>query len=115
MNVEDMDVFKLSHRMVQNVYKLTGKFPDLEKFGLTSQMRRAVSSICMNLVEGSHRIGKNEYKHFVSIARGSCGEVKYQVLLSKDLGYIGMEDYRDITEHCDRISMMLLKLYRSLA
>jgi len=45
-------------------------------------MRRASSSICMNLIEGAHRVSKNEYKHFVSISKGSCGEIKYQLLLS---------------------------------
>ncbi len=114
MRVEDMDVFKLSHEMVLKIYKITGVFPDIEKFGLTSQTRRAASSICMNIMEGAHRISKNEYKHFISISRGSCGEVKYQLLLSKDLGYIKESPYREMTESYERISMMLTKLHSSL-
>ena len=84
--------------MTQEIYKITAKYPESEKFGLTSQMRRAVSSICMNLTEGAHRMGKKEYKHFVSIARGSGGEVKYQVLLSKDLDYMEKGIFIQLTE-----------------
>ena len=114
MNVEDMDVFQLSHQMTLEIYKITKRYPDEEKFSLTSQMRRAASSICMNLMEGAHRISKNEYKYFVSISRGSCGEIKYQVLLSKDLGYISLRTYKNLKESFERISMMLTKLHRSL-
>ena len=114
MKVEDLDVFKLAHEMTLKIYRITEAYPDTEKFGLTSQMRRASSSICMNLMEGAHRISKNEYKHFVSIARGSCGEVKYQLLLSKDLSYIEKDKYDEMIEAYERISMMLTKLYSSL-
>lgn len=78
MKIEDMDVFKLAHELTLRVYKITNNYSDIERFGLISQMRRASGSICMNLMEGSHRISKNEYKHFVSISKGSCGELKYQ-------------------------------------
>jgi four helix bundle protein len=61
-----------------------------------------------------HRVGKNEYKHFISISKGSCGEVKYQLLLSKDLGYIKEDIYDELLGSCDRIIMMLTKLYNSL-
>ncbi|MEW6408706.1 MAG: four helix bundle protein [Nitrospirota bacterium] len=88
MKVEDLDVFKLAHELALKIYKTTMTYPEVERFGLTSQMRRASTSICMNLMEGAHRIGKNEYRHFVSIAKGSCGELKYQLMLSKDLGYL---------------------------
>jgi four helix bundle protein len=68
----------------------------------------------MNLMEGAHRAGRNEYKHFVSISRGSCGEVKYQLLLAKDLKYLPEERYLDLISEFERTSMMLTKLYSSL-
>jgi four helix bundle protein len=71
MKIEDMDVFKLAHELTLKVYKVTSSFPEAEKYGLSSQMRRAASSVCMNLMEGGHRVGKNEYKHFISISKGS--------------------------------------------
>ena len=86
MNVDDLDVFKLAHELAVAVYRITEKYPSDERFGLVSQMRRAASSIPSNLMEGAHRVGSNELKHFVNIARGSCGELKYQLMLSKALG-----------------------------
>ncbi|OHE59977.1 MAG: four helix bundle protein [Thermodesulfovibrio sp. RBG_19FT_COMBO_42_12] len=114
MKIEDLDVFKLAHNLTLKVYEITATYPEHERFGLISQMRRASSSICMNLMEGGHRISKNEYKHFVSISRGSCGEVKYQLLLSRDLGYMKEAAFNEMTESYERISMMLTKLHSSL-
>jgi four helix bundle protein len=114
MKVEDMDVFQMSHSMTLEIYRLTDTYPASEKFGLTSQMRRAGSSVCMNLMEGAHRISKKEYKHFIGISRGSCGEVKYQVLLSRDLGYISENTYLKLKDLLERISMMLTKLHRAI-
>ncbi len=114
MKVEDLDVFKLSHELTLQVYKVTENFPDDERFGLTSQMRRSSASIPTNLMEGGHRVSKNEYRHFVSISRGSCGEIKYQLFLSKELGYIEEDTYSEMRERYDRVSMMLTKLHGSL-
>jgi len=114
MKVEDLDVFKLAHDLALKIYKTTAVYPEGERFGLISQMRRAATSICMNLMEGAHRISKNEYKHFVSIARGSCGEIKYQLMLSKDLGYISRNIFKEMIDAYERVSMMLTKLYSSL-
>ena len=114
MKAEDLDVFKLSHELAIKIYKTTNEFPEKEKFGLISQMRRSSTSIPTNLMEGSHRITKNEYKHFVSISRGSCGEIKYQLLLSKDINYIDDTAYLELKEGYDRVNMMLTKLYSSL-
>ena len=114
MNIEDMDVFQLSHKLTLEIYKITGNYPKTEKYGLTSQMRRAVSSICMNLMEGANRISHKEYKYFIGIARGSCGEVKYQLLLSKDLDYITSNSFISLKDSSERVSMMLTKLYQSI-
>ena len=72
-----MDVFKLGHALTLRIYRVTAGYPDNERFGLVSQMRRASVSICSNLMEGYHRVGVNEFKHFINIARGSCGELRY--------------------------------------
>jgi four helix bundle protein len=114
MNVEELDVFQLAHGLTIAVYRITESFPSDERFGLVSQMRRAASSIPSNLMEGSHRVGTTELKHFVSIARGSCGELKYQIMLSKDLGYIDQAEFEKLRNGFERVSMMLTKLYASL-
>ncbi|NIM07176.1 MAG: four helix bundle protein, partial [Armatimonadetes bacterium] len=78
------------------VYKVTVGFPREESFALVSQMRRAATSIGMNLVEGSMRLNSREFRQFVGIARGSAAEVTYQLLLARDLGYISKELYEEL-------------------
>lgn len=114
MKVEDLDVFKLSHNLTLKVYPLTKNFPTDGKFGLIAQMRRSSSSIPTNIMEGAHRISRKEFKYFISIAKGSCGELKYQLYLSKDIKYLSTNDYNELNSECERISMMLTKLYQSL-
>ena len=114
MKTEELDVFKLSHGLVLEIYNITEEFPASERFGLVSQMRRSAASIPTNLMEGSHRVSRKEFRHFVSISKGSCGEIKYQLLLSKDLGYLKEKRYSELNDECERISMMLTKLYNSL-
>ena len=109
-SVEDLDVFKFAHQITLNIYKVTEVFPEIEKYGITSQMRRSASSICMNLMEGSHRLNKKEYRQFVGIARGSAGELKYQLMLSRDLTYLDDNTYVHLREKAESISKMLTKL-----
>jgi|SRR4030042_5401936 len=113
-HVEDLDVFKLSHSLCLKIYNLTIKFPPEERFGLTVQMRRSAYSIPMNLIEGSYRLNRKEYRQFVGIARGSAGEIMYQLLLSQDLGYISNEEYKFFKGEYERVAKMLTKLAISL-
>ena len=113
MDIEKLDVFKLSHELTKEIYKITKSFPKDEIYGLISQLRRACYSISANLIEGNYRFSKNEFKHFISIARGSCAEVKYFLLLSHELGYIREKNFKELTQKCNRIISMLTKLYSS--
>lgn len=113
-SVEQLDVFRMAHRLVLQVYKVTSIFSKEEMYGLTSQMRRASSSVPMNLCEGANRITKAEYRHFVGIARGSVGEMRYQLMLAKDLGYLKEEEYLQLREDYNRVGQMLTKLIQSL-
>ena len=113
-SIEELEVFKKVHILTLKLYKITASFPQEEKFGLISQIRRASSSVGANLIEGSHRINKKEFRQFVGIARGSIGELKYHLLLAKDLGYIKEDLYRQIKEEINIISKMLYGLIQSL-
>ena len=112
--VEDLDVFKLSHSLSLEIFRITKTFPEEEKFGLISQMRRAAYSVPMNLMEGAHRLSSKEYRQFVGISKGSTGEVKYQLLLCRDLGYISEDHYSEMISKYERVSQMLTKLVKSL-
>ena len=112
--VQELDVFKSSHSLALEIFELTKSFPDGEKFGLVSQMRRAAYSVPMNLMEGAHRLGRKEYRQFVRIAKGSTGEIKYQLLLVKDLKYISENKYAGLLAEYERVSQMLTKLAKAL-
>lgn len=113
-SVEELEVFKRAHMLTLELYKSTSKFPSEEKFGLISQIRRASSSICANLIEGSHRINTGEFRQFVGISNGSTGELKYHILLAKDLNYIDLEKYNFLNQEINTISKMLRGLINSL-
>jgi len=108
------DFLRDHHSLAIEIFKLTKTLPEEEKFGLISQMRRAGYSIPMNLMEGAHRLSSREYRQFVGISRGSAGEVKYQLLLVKDLKYISEDMYSNLISQYERVSQMLTKLAKSL-
>jgi len=112
--VEDLNVFKKSHNLTIDLYRATSTFPKDEKFCLVSQIRRASSSINANLMEGSHRRTNPDYKRFIGIARGSVGELKYHLLLSKDLGYIAKDEYLNFKFRIETISKMLTGLLKAI-
>src|SRR5690554_2519015 len=107
-------VWQKSHQLVLKIYEATKHFPNDEQFGLTSQIRRAAVSIPSNIVEGKARGTKKDYKRFLHIARGSLEEVKYQLLLAKDLGYIENANFDSILELAKEIGKMLNGLLLSL-
>ena len=113
-SVEDLDVFKLAHQLALKTYTVTKRFPREETFSLVDQMRRASASVGMNLMEGAMRLGSKEYRQFVGIARGSAGEVCYQLLLARDLRYVTAEDYGELRFGYDRVIQMLSRLSQSL-
>ncbi len=108
--VYEYDVFNLSHQLVIEIYKSTSRFPKEELYGLAQQMRRSAYSIPMNLVEGAARRSSKEFAHFVDIAIGSCEEVRYQLYLSRDLGYITESECRRLDSEYEKVKMMLTKL-----
>lgn len=93
-NFRELPVWKLSHEMVLEIYKLTIKFPEKEEYGLTSQIRRSASSVPANIVEGIYRQSSKELSKFLYNARGSCGETIYHLLLAKDLSYLDEKEWK---------------------
>lgn len=104
----------MAHQLVLDIYKLTKNFPNEEKYSLVDQIKRSSSSIPTNIVEGNERKTKNEYIQFLYIAKGSCAETKYHLLLSKDLGYISQINYQDLNNKTIEISKMLSSLINYL-
>ncbi|WP_413999269.1 four helix bundle protein [Flavobacterium sp. W1B] len=92
MDHKDLDVWKKSMDLVESIYKLTQKFPEVEKFGLTSQMRRAAVSIPSNIAEGAALKGNKELLQFLYIAIGSISELETQYLIAIRLDFVEKED-----------------------
>ncbi len=108
------DVFTLADQLVLDVYRLTNSFPSEERFGLAAQMRRAAYSIPMNLVEGASRGSTKDFNRFVLVANGSCDEVRYQLHLAFQLGYIDQRAHLELAREYEKVRMMLTKLSASL-
>jgi four helix bundle protein len=83
----DLEVWKIGHRVALAVYELTRSFPADERFGLTAQMRRAAASIPINITEGFSRFGQREKIRFYNISQTSGEELKYELILARDLRY----------------------------
>jgi len=111
---KDLDIWKEGIELVKLVYKLTADFPDSEKFGLVSQMRRCVISIPSNLAEGAARSGKKEFMQFCYIALGSLSELETQIIISKELEFINSENYLKLSEQVDTIRKKLLNFIKYL-
>jgi four helix bundle protein len=111
----DLDAWQLAMKVVVEIYRVTKAFPSDEKFGLTAQLRRAAVSIPSNVAEGHNRLGPGEFRRFVSIARGSVGEVETQIAVALALGFIAADEITMPSSQLDRLSKMLFALYRSLA
>ncbi|WP_281238866.1 MULTISPECIES: four helix bundle protein [Flavobacterium] len=92
MDHKELDVWKKSMDLVESIYTLTQRFPDVEKYGLTSQMRRAAVSIPSNIAEGAARKGNKELLQFLYIAIGSLSELETQYLIAIRLTFIEKEE-----------------------
>lgn len=112
MTHKDFDVWKLSMEVVINVYEITKPFPDEEKFGLVSQMRRCAVSIPSNIAEGAARGSTKEFLRFLQIARGSLAELETQMELALRLGFT--RNNEKINADLIVMSKMLYKLTESL-
>ncbi|MFA5805257.1 MAG: four helix bundle protein [Melioribacteraceae bacterium] len=85
---EDLEIWKLSHFLVLEIYKVVKSFPKSEDYILTKQIIRSAQSIPANISEGMGRFSKKEFLQFLIISRGSVEETKYHLILAKDLGYL---------------------------
>lgn len=108
-----LDIWKRSHLLTLRVYKITMHFPKEELFKLTSQIRSCAYSVPMNIAEGCGRDTNPQLAHFLQISTGSCNELQYQFILSKDLEYISNEIFNELHTEIVEIRRMIIR-YRSM-
>lgn len=104
---KEIIAWQKAHELALLVYKITNDFPKQEIFNLISQIRRCAASIPSNITEGFARKSLNDSKRFYLIAEGSLEELKYQLLLSKDLGYISEVKYNELDSLSQEVSKLL--------
>jgi four helix bundle protein len=110
----DLIVWQKAYQLCLQVYKATKEFPKSEEYGLISQLRRCSVSIPSNIAEGYNRKGRKEYIQFLYTAYGSLGELQTQLMLAKDISYLGKEDFSVLYELADEIGKMLWKMIDTL-
>lgn len=111
-NHRDLRAWQQAIELVKDIYRLTADFPDTERYGLTSQMRRAAVSVPANIAEGSARSGTKELLHFLSIASGSLSELDTLTEIAKQLEYVA--DAKPIQTKIDDVAGLIMGLRASL-
>lgn len=106
-NFKNLEVWKVAHELVIQVYNSNIKFPSNEKYGIESQLKRAVVSVPANIAEGYKRQHDKELINFLSISQGSLSEVEYYLILIKELGYIDKDTYAQMMLKVEKVDRML--------
>lgn len=95
---EEIEAWKLARQATRRIYAVTSEGPFSRDFALVNQIRRASISVMSNIAEGFERGGNKEFLQFLSIAKGSCGEVRSQLYIAMDQNYIEQVTFKEITE-----------------
>lgn len=111
---KELAAWQKAMELVAEVYRITADFPDQEKFGLVSQLRRAAVSVPSNIAEGQGRLSTGEFKQFLGHARGSLFEVETQAIIANDLMVISEDRMRRLDELIQEVGRVLNGLIRSL-
>ena len=110
----DLTVWQKSHELALLVYRLTERFPERERFGVTSQIRRSAASTAANIAEGFGRRTTRELMRSLQIARGEVEETRYFSILSRDLGILPKADFETVDGRCDVVAKLINALTTSL-
>ncbi len=113
-NHKNLKIWQRSMDLVELVYRETAKFPQEEKYGLTSQLQRAAVSIPSNIAEGTSRASQKEFKYFLSISLGSSYEVGTQIELAKRFSIIDQQKAEEILTELDQVEKMIIGFMKSL-
>ncbi len=106
-NFEKLEVWQLSRKLIKQIYILTQSFPDEEKFGLISQLRKASVSVSSNIAEGNSRFSPKDKSHFTEMAYTSLMEIVNQLIVSCDLEFI---PEKELETHKEQIAIIANKL-----
>ena len=111
---EDLVTWRKARELSIGIYRATETGTFARDFALRDQIRRAAISVMSNIAEGFERYSRTEFRHFLSIARGSVSEVRSQLHLAHDLGYIDLNTFERLYELSLEISRLIASLHRAL-
>ena len=109
-----MEIFKLGYGFCLEVYKILDNLPEKEKDNLTSQLRRAATSIPVNIAEGSVKKSYREFLNFLKYSYGSCKEIDVLLMMCYDLGYINKKEYDKIFSKLDELMAKLFSFMKNI-
>ena len=113
-NYKNLEVWTKAMDIVHVIYQITKPFPEIEKYGIVSQMTRAAVSIPSNIAEGSGRNSDKDFVHFLGIALGSTYEIDTQLTLCNRIGYINQEQYNKIDTQIHELQRMIINLQNKI-
>ena len=113
-NLKELKVWQNARKLTKEIYIVTSKFPQEERFGLISQMRSCAVSITSNIAEGSGRGTDKDFSHFLGMSLGSSCELETQVIISCDLEFVTLEQHDELIEKVLEIQRMLVGLKNRL-
>jgi four helix bundle protein len=111
---ERLDAWQAAHRLVLLIYRTTQSFPPEERFGLSSQLRRAAFAVAANMVEGAAKKGPREFRRYLDIAVGSIAELTYTLRLVRDLQLISEAQWQALEAQRDQVGRLTWGLYASM-
>jgi four helix bundle protein len=112
---QDLEIWKRSMKLVEEIYNLTKAFPNDEIYGLTSQLRRSAVSIPSNIAEGFGRFHNKEYRQFLYLSLGSCAEFTTQLIIASRLQYAQEKIINVMIDETEQISKMTMALIKRLS
>lgn len=104
---KDIIAWQKAHKLTLEIYRITENYPVNENYGLTSQMRRSSVSVASNIVEGFKRKSRKDKSNFITISISSLEELKYQIVLSRDLKYINSATFNILSKKAIEVSKLL--------
>jgi four helix bundle protein len=112
---EGLEVFQLAIDFAKRCYQVTKDFPREEMFRLTANLRRAATSVALNIAEGSGRGTRRDFMHFIHVAQGSVFETIASFIMAERLGYLEQKDLVDLREQADKLGRKLNRFKRTLS
>ena len=111
---EELAILQKARELSQRIYPVTNKVGFKSDFRFVQQIRAAAGSIMDNIAEGFERGGNKEFLNFLYIAKGSCGEVRSQLIRANDVGYLTHEEYEDLYTECRKLSASIMNFIKEL-